>query len=60
MSSVIDLDFKLNNSLDLGLYIEIVCCKALKINGSDDKMSKDFKLGQSIKILFLHTRQTCA
>lgn len=51
-NSVIDLDFKLKNSLDPDFHIEIVCCKALKMFGFVNRLTKDFKFDSSFKILF--------
>jgi hypothetical protein len=49
---VMDLGFKLSSKLDPGLHIEMVCCKALRVLGIIMRMSMDFKLTSSVKVLY--------
>jgi hypothetical protein len=50
--SVIDLAFKLTNSLDSRPHIDLVCCKVLKILGFIKRLARDFKLDSSFKQLY--------
>lgn len=49
---VIDLDFKLTSSLDPGLEIESICCKAYKISGFIIRLTKVFGLKSFLKVLY--------
>ncbi|XP_050546069.1 uncharacterized protein LOC126908201 [Daktulosphaira vitifoliae] len=50
--NVRDLGFILSHNLDPSAHIQHVCCKALKMLGIIIRLSREFKLGSSVKILF--------